>query len=131
MEVRDLGRQLFLGSLYMSTWPFIAGDVGIAAFSDVTCSIANVMSLQTYLATRAMITLCMYNVACYALLFQPKLPATMLCAAGCMNLLWNAMALIFYPRGCGDDMLGVYLPVSILALVVLYAWCIPCKVLPF
>jgi hypothetical protein len=130
MEVRDLGRQLFLGSLYMSTWPFIAGDVGISAFSEVTCTVS-FMSLQTFLAWRAMITLAIYNVACYALLFQPKVPVVMLCASGWINLAWNMIGLVFFPWGCNDERLAVYLPVSLLALIVLYAWCIPWRAFSF
>ena len=129
-----LARELFVGSLYMSTWPFVLGDVGFSSFSPhVTCYVVEpVLTLKTFLALRAMMTLLSYNCVCYALLFRPNTkPSKLLRAAGWSTLVWNTIGIVFYPRGCGDDMLGFYLPTSLVALMLLYAWCIQWKEHPF
>ena len=129
-----LARELFVGSLYMSTWPFVLGDVGFSSFSHVTCSLVepSVLTLKTFLALRAMITLLSYNCVCYALLFRPNMkPSKLLRAAGWSTLVWNLLGILCYPRGCGDDMLDFYLPTSLIALMMLYAWCIQWKEHPF
>ena len=128
-----LARELFVGSLYMSTWPFVLGDVGFSSFSQVSCSLIHpVLSLKTFLALRAMMTLLSYNSVCYALLFRPNTkPSKLLRVAGWSTIAWNSIGIFCYPRGCGDDLLGFYLPTSLVALIMLYAWCIQWKEHPF
>ena len=122
-----MARELFVTSLYMSTWPFVVGDVAFSTFSDVTCS--TFLPMQTSLAIRATITLLSYNVVCYTLIFQASggggggVVQLLLRVVGWATMLWNAAGMVCFPRDCGHEMLAIYYPVSLLALIVLYAWC--------
>jgi len=107
-----LARELFVGSLFMLTVPFIVMDIGISAFSTAPTFLYN------YLALRAMILLAAYNVVCYTMLFTSS-PVKTLMLTGCVTMAWNVLGFVCF------GWQSAYVFVSSICLFVLYSWCLP------
>ena len=119
--VMKLARELFVGSLFLLTAPFIVMDIGISAFSHPTALTPTF--IYDYLALRAMILLAAYNMVCFTLLFSNRVvvmsPTLML--SGIATMAWNVVGLVCFGWH------STYVFVSSICLFVLYSWCIPGK----
>lgn len=112
--IMKLARELFVGSLFMLTTPFVLLDIGVSAFSGVLA-----WNIRYYLALRAMILLTAYNTVCYTLLFSSAHMTPTLMWSGLVTMGWNVLGLICFAWQ------STYIVVSSICLFVLYSWCIP------
>lgn len=112
--VMKLARELFVGSLFLLTVPFIVMDIGISAFSTA----ATPTVLYNYLALRAMIMLAAYNMVCFKMLFSSS-PVSTLMVPGCVTMAWNVLGFVWF------GWQSTYVFVSSVCLFVLYSWCLP------
>jgi hypothetical protein len=125
-------RELFVGVLYMTTLPFVICDIGVVAFSTTTtCNVAaflGVMSIQSFLAVRSLLTMVAYNAVCYTLLIRSSASSRrVMISVGCTTLAWNVLGCVGFPwwlAKCSTP-IAYYLPVSSAMLLVMYSWCVP------
>jgi hypothetical protein len=120
--VMKLARELFVGSLFILTVPFIVMDIGISAFSPQEEEAGAAASfLYDYLALRAMILLAAYNVVCYTLLFSSsfRVVTPPLMWSGIVTMAWNVIGLVCFGWH------SRYIFISSVGLFFLYSWCLP------